>query len=93
MLFKGIGERPRFYLCIFTVALIILFLYTIERKGLGSPKLAGWKLNLFRDQNLISINRFSFKRSKVKVTRPINAMQVGGITIFLKLACFTIMNE
>ena len=40
---------------------------TRERKGLGNPKLAGWKPITSRDY-------LKSKRSKVKVTRPVNAV-------------------
>jgi len=60
-----------------------------KRKGPGSPKLAGWKPWTYLE----------VKRSKVKVNRSINAVtddapytQVGVITIFLKLACYTSEN-
>jgi len=57
-----------------------------ERKGLGSPKLAGWKPG-----NLWTY--LEAKRSKVSVTSSINAVTDNaphagrGIAIYLKLAC------
>ena len=41
---------------------------TRERKGLGSPKLTGWKHNITRATYI------EVKRSKLKITRQINAV-------------------
>jgi len=75
----GVCLSVRLSLCL--VACLDL---TRERKGLGSPKLTGWK----------PIIRVTRKRSVVKVTMPLNAVIISDVvdSFYFCLSGFCLLN-